>query len=82
MYEGVQLEVLNTTRFDESSDLSTTYLGRTDITRTTKIKAEGKFVVPEQGYMVEKTVRWYRMSHTVRHRSKQIIYAKVIMCKM
>ena len=26
MYEGIQSEILNTTRFDENSDLSTTYL--------------------------------------------------------
>ena len=25
MYEGIQSEILNTTRFDENSDLSTTY---------------------------------------------------------
>ena len=50
MYEGV----LSTTRFDESSDLSTTYLGRTDMTRATKIKAEEKFAISEQGYTVGK----------------------------
>ena len=36
--EGVQSEVLNTTRFDESLDLSTTYLRRTDITKKLKTK--------------------------------------------
>ena len=41
MYEGVQSEMLNTTRFDENSDLSMTYLGRTDMTR-------------QQGYMIGK----------------------------
>ena len=30
MYEGIQSEVISTTRFDENSDLSTTYLGRID----------------------------------------------------
>ena len=29
VYEGIQLEILNTTRFDENSDLST-YLGKSD----------------------------------------------------
>ena len=28
MYEGIQLDIVNTTRFNENSDLSTTYLGR------------------------------------------------------
>ena len=32
MYEGVQSEVINITRFDENSDLSMAYLGRTDMT--------------------------------------------------
>ena len=46
--------MINTTRFDENSDLSTTYLGKIDITRTTKIKAEEKFPISEQGYMMGK----------------------------
>ena len=28
VYEGIQSEIVNTTRFDENSDLSTAYLGR------------------------------------------------------
>ena len=35
MFEGIQSEVISTTRFDENSDLSTTYLGRIDIIRAT-----------------------------------------------
>ena len=31
-YEGVKPEIVDTTRFDENSDLSTTYLGRIDMT--------------------------------------------------
>ena len=30
IYEGIQSETLKTTRFDDNSDLSTTYLGRVD----------------------------------------------------
>ena len=54
MYEGVQSEVLSTTRFDKNSDLSTTYLGRIDMTRAHKIKAEEKFPISEQVYTVGK----------------------------
>ena len=43
IYEGIQSEILGTTRFDENSDLSTTYLGRIDTTRVSKIEAEGRF---------------------------------------
>ena len=52
MYEGIQSEVISTTRFDENADLSTTYLGRTDITTENKIKAEEKFSILEQGYII------------------------------
>ena len=54
MYEGIQSEVISTTRFNENSDLSTTYLDRMDITRTSTIKAEEKFHISEQGYMIGK----------------------------
>ena len=52
MYEGIQSEVISTTRFDENSDLTTTYLGRIDITRNSKIKAEEKIPISEQGYTI------------------------------
>ena len=49
MYEGILSKVISTTRFNESSDLSMTYLGREDITRASKKKAEEKFPILEQG---------------------------------
>ena len=45
MYEEIQSEVRTTTRFDENSDLSTTYLGKIDTTRASKIKAEETFPI-------------------------------------
>ena len=54
MYEGVQSEVINTTRVDENSDLNMTYLGRTDMTRASKIKVEETVPISEQGYMIGK----------------------------
>ena len=36
IYEGIQSEIVNTTRFDENSDLSTTYLDRSDKARNDK----------------------------------------------
>ena len=35
VYEGVYAEVISTDRFDEDTDLSTTYLGQVDLTRNT-----------------------------------------------
>ena len=49
MYEGLHAEMVYTNRFDENSDLSTTYLGQTKMTRETKIKAEEKFPITGQG---------------------------------
>ena len=54
MYEGVKSEVLSTTRFDENSDLSMTYVGRIDMIRASKIKAEEKFPISKQGYTIGK----------------------------
>ena len=49
IYDGIQSEILSTTRFDENSDLSTTYIGRVDMTRTSNIKVEEMFPISEQG---------------------------------
>ena len=43
-------EISQATKFDESIDLSTTYLGNTDTTRDMIIKAEEKFPISGQGY--------------------------------
>ena len=43
VYEGMQSGILSTTRFDENSDLSTTYLGIEERSKNNKIKAEVSF---------------------------------------
>ena len=50
--EGVGLEKLYTTQFDENSDLGTTYLCKGNITWSGNIKAEEKFPTSEQAYTV------------------------------
>ena len=50
IYKRVKSEILVTTRFDESSVLSMTYLGKTNMIRDHKIAAEEKFQMSEQGY--------------------------------
>ena len=44
------MEMVYTNRFDETSDLSKTYLGQTKMTRETKIKAEESFPITGQGF--------------------------------
>ena len=45
VYEGIQSEVISTTRFDENSDLSMTYLGRIHITRARQNQSRGKILL-------------------------------------
>ena len=53
MYDWVKAEALiPTIKFDENSDLSNTYLGRINMTRLDKIKAEERFPIWEEGYTV------------------------------
>ena len=47
IYKGIQSEILNTTRFDENSYLSTTYLGKMDRSTNDKLKAEESFSISE-----------------------------------
>ena len=54
MYVCVKSEVLSTTKFNENSDLSITYLGRVNMTRLDKIKTEEMFPISEQGYTAGK----------------------------
>ena len=48
VYKGIQ----STTRFDENSDFSTTYLGTVNTTKASKIKVEESFLILEQGYTI------------------------------
>ena len=45
MYEGVHADIVCSNRFDENSDLSRTYLGKTYMTGETKVKIEEKFPI-------------------------------------
>ena len=53
-YNDVQSEISQETRFDESTDLSTTYLGKVDQTRKSEIRAEESFPISGQVYTVGK----------------------------
>ena len=54
VHDDIQSEILSTTRFDENSDLSTTYLGKVDKTKNNKIKVEESFPISKQGYTMGK----------------------------
>ena len=50
MYKGVYAEVISTDKFDEDTDISTTYPGQVDLTRNTEVKAEDNFPMIARGY--------------------------------
>ena len=50
MYKGVYMEVISTDKFDEDTDISTTYLVQVDMTRNTEVKAEEHFPITAGGY--------------------------------
>ena len=50
VYEDIYAEMVYASKFDENSDLSTTYLGQTNMTRSTRIKAEERFPITGQGF--------------------------------
>ena len=50
----MQSKILNNTRFDENSDISTTYLGKSERSKNNKIKAEESFSISKQGYTLGK----------------------------
>ena len=50
IYEGIHSEVVSSNRFDENSDISTTYLGRVDNENQSKLKVEESFPISEHGY--------------------------------
>ena len=51
VYEGIQSDIVSSSRFDENSDISTTYLGRIENTESQdKLKAEESFPISENGY--------------------------------
>ena len=50
VYDGVYAEVISTNRFDEDTDLSTTYLGQVDMSRKTEAKAEESFAMNAAGH--------------------------------
>ena len=61
MYEGMYTEVISTNRFDEDTNLSTTYLGQVDMARDTEVKAEESFAHDSKMLYQGTIVRWYRL---------------------
>ena len=57
VYDKVYAEIVTTSRFDESVDPSTTYLGRINMKREEVMKAEETFPISEQGFVMGKLLK-------------------------
>ena len=64
-------------KFNENSDLSTTYLGQTKMTRDKKIKAEEKFPITSQGFASGKL-----LDGTIGHGCHKVLHVKVLLFAM
>ena len=53
-YEGIKSEIVDTTRFDENSDLSMTYLGKLNMTPDKNLMVEERFPISKLVYTVDK----------------------------
>ena len=50
VYKDIYAEMVFASKFDENSDLSTMYLGQTNMTRNTRVRVEGRFPITGQGF--------------------------------
>ena len=80
--KGVYAEMVYANKFNENSDLSTTYLGQTKMTRDTKIKAEENFPITGSRVCFRKIIGWHRMSNFVGHKCHKILHVKVLLFAM
>ena len=66
VYDSIQSEIVSIMRFDENSDLCTTYLGKVDKSKNDKIKAKESPYF-RTGVYYGKTAGWNRMPNIIRY---------------
>ena len=81
VYEGVYTEMVHANIFNENSDLSTTYLGQTKMTRE-KNQSRRKISYYQSRICLRKITGWHSMSNFVRHRCHKILYVKILLFAM
>ena len=87
VHEGVYAEMVYTNKFNENSDLSTTYLGQKKMTRDTKINAEERFPIilvkglPQENCWMTQNVKfcWTQVPQSPTCQSLIICNAKLYM---
>ena len=79
VYEGIQSEILSTTRFDENPDFTTTYLGKVDKSKNNKIKQKNHFQYHNKGTLwencwMEQNAKYYYIQEQANPCQNHIIY--------
>ena len=78
IYEGVYAEVVSTNRFDEDTDISTTYLGQVNMTRDTEVKAEESFPITARGYTRGQLLDGTDCEILIDTGAEQVLYVKIL----
>ena len=69
MYEGIQSDIVSSSRFDENSDISTTYLGKIESKEgQDNLRAEESFPISENGYTLGRLLDGNKVSVIIGHR--------------
>ena len=69
IYDGIHSDIVSSNRFNENSDISTTYLGKIESNRD-KLKEEESFPISENGYTLGRLLDGTKMSTITGHRCK------------
>ena len=68
IYEGIQSDVVSSSRFNENSDISTIYVGKIESKEgQDKLKAEESFPISENGYTLGRLLDGTKVSVTIAH---------------
>ena len=68
IYDGIQSDIVRSSRFDENSDISATYLGKIgNMEGQDKLKAEESFPISENGYTLGRLLDGTKCQFTIRY---------------
>ena len=83
IYEGIHSEIVSSNRFDENSDINTTYLGKIENRESQdKLKSEESFPISENGYTLGRLLDGTKCQLLLDTGASKILYVKIILHAM
>ena len=82
VHEGIYAKIGSSDRFDEDTDLSTTYLGQVNMTQEMEVKAEENFPITMHGYTKGKLLDGTECDILVDTGRKQVLYVQILLYEM